>query len=173
MSAIVFLKSQTRFLIRDYSDWLFKALKLIWYYSTVNSLFCSQSQWFRRCRLEYCTTTKRSKHLCKSWSTFWKFWDFILISHFSLLCSSSSRFLQVIEFKMTSAFVFFINRRDYDKSSSSLSSLALFQKKNYSEHANEYITLLIKKWKSFNLQDTNFWVTFWDDFEEWTKQASR
>ncbi len=33
LSAIDFLKSQTRSLIRDYSDWLFKALKFSWYYS--------------------------------------------------------------------------------------------------------------------------------------------
>ncbi len=81
---------------------------------------------------------------------------------------------------MTSAFVSFINRRDYDSSSSSSSSsfassqkksFASFQKKNYSEHTNEYITLLIKKWKFLNLQDTNLWVTFRDDFEEWTEQS--
>jgi hypothetical protein len=61
--------------------------------------------------------------------------DFILINHFSLLCSSSSEFLQVIKHKMTSAFVLFINRRDYDELSfsSSLSSLSSFQKKNYFE----------------------------------------
>jgi hypothetical protein len=73
---------------------------------------------------------------------------------------------------MTFAFVSFINRRDYDESSSSSSSssLASSQKKNYSKYANEYIILLIKKWKSLNLQDTNLWVTFRDDFEEWTEQ---
>ncbi len=69
---------------------------------------------------------------------------------------------------MTSAFVSFINRRDYDESSQS--SLSSSQKKNYSEHANEYIALMIKKWKLYNLQDTNLWVTFRDDFEEWTEQ---
>jgi hypothetical protein len=74
---------------------------------------------------------------------------------------------------MTSAFVLFINRRDYDESSSSSSSssFASSQKKNYFEHTNEYIILLIKKWKSLNLQDTNLWITFRDDFERWTEQS--
>ncbi len=75
---------------------------------------------------------------------------------------------------MTSAFVSLINRRDYDSSPSSSSSPpspASSQKKSYSEHTNEYITLLIKKWKFLNLQDTNLWITFRDDFEEWTEQS--
>ncbi len=44
------------------------------------------------------TTTERSEHLCKSWSTFWKFWDFIKISLFSLFCSSRPFILQAAEF---------------------------------------------------------------------------
>jgi hypothetical protein len=36
------------------------------------------------------TTTRRSKHLCKSRSTFRKPWDCIFISHFSLFCSPRS-----------------------------------------------------------------------------------
>ncbi len=85
--------------------------------------------------------------------------------------SASHRFLQVIEPKMTSAFVLVINRQNYDESSSLSSPPASPQKKNYSEHTNEYITLLIKKWKSLNLQDTNLWITFRDDFEKWTEQS--
>ncbi len=188
LKAIDFLKSQFQFFIHENSDRLFKALRFFWYHSTDNSLFCSPSQCLRRSQIEYCTTTRRSKHLCKSWSTFWKLWDFILISHFSLFCSTSSNWVQFSnstyfypanhfckssnQLKMTSASVFLINRRDYDESSSSSSSspFALSQKKNYSEHVNEYITLLIKKWKSLNLQDTNLWITFRDDFEKWTKQ---
>ncbi len=44
---------------------------------------------FWRCRPEYCTTTGRSKHLCKFWSTFWELWDFIKISLFLLFRSPS------------------------------------------------------------------------------------
>jgi hypothetical protein len=127
------------------------------------------------------TTTERSKHLWKSWSTFRKLWEFhhyqsfLAALQFEFSISASHRFLQVIESKMTSAFVSLINRRDYDESSSSSSSssssFASSQKKNYSEHTNEYITLLIKKWKSLNLQDTNLWATFRDDFERWTEQS--
>ncbi len=76
---------------------------------------------------------------------------------------------------MASAFVLLINRRGYDESapspSSSPPSLASSKKKNYSEHTNEYIILLIKKWKSLNLQNTNLWGTFRDDFEGWTEQS--
>jgi hypothetical protein len=73
---------------------------------------------------------------------------------------------------MTSAFLSFINRKDYDESSfsSSQSLLSSSQKKNYFEYANEYIALMIKKWNLYNLQDTNLWATFRDDIERWTEQ---
>jgi hypothetical protein len=66
--------------------------------SQFNSLSCylqPESVLFGRCRPEYCTTTGRSKHLCKSWSTFRKLWDFIIISHFSLSRSPSSNRVQI------------------------------------------------------------------------------
>ncbi len=102
----------------------------------------------RRCRFEYCTTTKRSKHLCKSWSTFWKFWDSLL----SVLSRCSAA--RVLEFKSNSFYFAydFCKRLNSCNSASQLEHLRssqvveFFQKslRSQSTHQSRQVSILAK-----------------------------
>ncbi len=131
--------------------------------------------------------------LVKSWSTFWKLWDFIKISLFSLFRSSSHlepyfAYSSHLESVTSSSFtphtisasrwiLAKLLRSQSTHQSRQVSTLAKSTPQSEQNQemtfafvpADQFIQTKVTKWKKWNFENKDLWEQFRDDFEEWTK----